>query len=75
MILVKRQTAFACRIKRYLLLKSFEKISVHKCRAGGDNPYFRSYILTGKAHHTQIADFDLDTQNEIIEIIKSWVQE
>ncbi|MBO7698577.1 MAG: hypothetical protein J6S38_06045 [Erysipelotrichaceae bacterium] len=41
---------------------------------GGDNPNFKSYILIGKAHHTQIADFDQDTQKEIIETIRSWVQ-
>ena len=41
---------------------------------GGDNPNFRSYILSGKAHHTQIADFDQDTKAEIIETIKSWLQ-
>ena len=40
---------------------------------GGDNPNFKTYILTGKAHHTQIADFDQNTQTEIIETIKSWL--
>ena len=41
---------------------------------GGDNPHFRSYILTGKAHHTQIADFDQETQKKIIGTIRSWVK-
>ena len=41
---------------------------------GGNNPNFRSYILTGKAHHTQITDFDEGTQAEIIGIIRSWLQ-
>lgn len=40
---------------------------------GGDNPNFRSYIFTGKAHHTQIADFDQKTQDEILDTIKSWL--
>ncbi len=40
---------------------------------GGDNPNFKTYILTGKAHHTQIADFNQNTQTEIIEAIKSWL--
>ena len=39
---------------------------------GGDNPHFKSYILTGKAHNTQISDFDPETQAEILETIKSW---
>lgn len=41
---------------------------------GGDNPNFKSYIFTGKAHHTQIADFDKQTQDEIVNTIKSWLQ-
>jgi len=41
---------------------------------GGNNPNFKRYILTGKAHLTQIPDFDQDTQDEIVETIKSWVQ-
>lgn len=36
---------------------------------GGYNPNFKTYILTGKAHHTQIADVDQNTQTEIIETI------
>lgn len=40
---------------------------------GGDNPNFKTYILTGKAHHTKIADFDQNTQTEIIETIKSFL--
>ena len=41
---------------------------------GGDNPNFRSYIFTGKSHHTQIEDFDRQTQDEILNTIKSWLQ-
>lgn len=41
---------------------------------GGDNPNFKSYIFTGKSHFTQIADFDQQTQDEIVNTIKSWLQ-
>ena len=41
---------------------------------GGDNPNFKSYIFTGKSHLTQIADFDQQTQDEIVNTIKSWLQ-
>ena len=41
---------------------------------GGGNPNFRSYIFTRKSHRTQIADFDQQTQDEIVNSIKSWLQ-
>lgn len=41
---------------------------------GGDNPNFKRYIFTGKSHLTQIADFDQQTQDEIVKTIKSWLQ-
>lgn len=41
---------------------------------GGDNPNFKSYILTGRDHLTQISDFDPGTQAEILETIKSWFE-
>jgi hypothetical protein len=41
---------------------------------GGDNPNFKSYIFTGKSHLTQIADFDQQTQDEIVNTIKSWLR-
>ena len=41
---------------------------------GGDNPNFRRYIFTGKSHNTQISDFDRQTQDEIVNTIKSWLQ-
>ena len=39
----------------------------------GDNPNIKTYILTGKSHRTQIADFDQKTQDEIVNAIKSWL--
>lgn len=40
---------------------------------GGDNPHFHTYILSGSSHQTKIGQFDREIQNEIIEIMKSWL--
>ena len=40
---------------------------------GGDNPHFHTYILSGISHQTKIGQFDREIQNEIIEIMKSWL--
>ena len=42
--------------------------------SGEGNPNFHKYILSGKTHSVKISDFDEQTQNEIIEILKSWVE-
>ena len=41
---------------------------------GEGNPNFHKYILSGKTHNVQISNFDEQTQNEITEIMKSWVE-
>ena len=52
-----------------LILISILILSLVSC----NNLNFKSYILTGKEHHTKIADFDKNTQTKIIETIKYWL--